>query len=168
VTQALPTDSETIVKRAAAPPRLFITDDKPVFQDLIDGELIQLSSTTLTPQPANLTRPFITKVTFPPSDSFVWANSLVDHDLYTNILLGFVKCEPAWVKSWFATEEEFKTLNEKTPLPEDTSFMLRYNEKDGKRRAFTVDIGWAVDEYLGYIEDGVTSDRRAPVWYGAW
>jgi hypothetical protein len=46
--------------------------------------------------------------------------------------------------------------------------MLRYDEKEGKRHGFTVDIGWTVDEYLGYIEDGVTSDRRSPLWYGAW
>lgn len=155
------------MKRDEAPPRLFITDDKPVFKDLIDGELVQPSSTTLTPQPANLTRPFITRVGSLPSDSFVRADLSVDHDLYTNILLGFVKCEPAWVKSWFPTDEEFETLNEKAPLSEDTSFMLRYDEKDGKRHGFTVDVGWTVDEYLGDVRPNV-SDVRSPLWYGAW
>jgi hypothetical protein len=83
-------------------------------------------------------------------------------DLYTNILLGFVKCKAAWVQSWFPNVDEYDKLLEISPATQHNAFMLRYNQTDGKRHAIAIATTWSAWKYLG------SDDERGPLWYGAW
>ena len=87
---------------------------------------------------------------------------LVDLDLYTNILLGFVKCKAAWVQSWFPNFDEYDKLLKISPRTQDNAFMLRYNQTVGKRHANAIATTWMAWKYLG------SDDERGLLWYGAW
>jgi hypothetical protein len=68
-----------------------------------------------------------------------------DVQRYANILLGFVKCSPAWVKSWLPNQEERNALE---PV-EGGTYVLRHDDEGDKRHAVAVSPTWIVDTYMG-------------------
>jgi len=143
-------------------PGLYGASGEPVFVDLVDGELAHFWFTALILQPTNLPPTPITMVCSPAYDYSAWADLVVDLDLYTNILLGFVKCKPAWVQSWFPYPVDYDKLSNRSPATRETAFMLKYDQEDGKRHAVAIAETWVSWNYLGF------GDERGPAWTGAW
>jgi hypothetical protein len=68
--------------------------------------------------------------------------------IYDTLLLGFVKCNKAWVESWFPTREELDKLNKIKPLRQDHTYFLRYEEEGNKRRAVDVSNNWVKETFF--------------------
>jgi hypothetical protein len=64
------------------------------------------------------------------------------------MLWAFTKSDTNWVKSWFPTEDELKRLQEIGPLPEDKTYVLRYDDESDKRHAYNVSREWYKGEEI--------------------
>jgi hypothetical protein len=62
------------------------------------------------------------------------------------MLWAFTKSDANWVKSWFPNEDELKRLQEKGPLSEDRTYVLRYDDEGDKRHALDVSRDWYKSE----------------------
>jgi hypothetical protein len=62
------------------------------------------------------------------------------------MLWAFTKSDANWVKSWFPNEDELKRLQEKGPLSEDRTYVLRYGDEGDKRHALDVSRDWYKSE----------------------
>lgn len=79
--------------------------------------------------------------------SFI-AEHLVDFKFYDVMLLAFVKCNKAWVESWFPNKDELDKLNVLKPLSGDHTYFLRYEEEGNKRLAVDVSSNWVKDTFF--------------------
>lgn len=56
--------------------------------------------------------------------------------------MGFLKCNPAWINKWFASDEEAKQLEGSSSLAEGDKYVLRYDKADGMRHGVAVSPKW--------------------------
>jgi hypothetical protein len=85
---------------------------------------------------------------------------------YSNILWGFLKCNPGWIKSWFADPDEQEELTKARPLGEDEIYMLRYDKKDNMRHPVAVSPRWLMAGYLTEEDKYFASNLK--FYYDSW
>ena len=75
-------------------------------------------------------------------------------------MFAFLKCNQAWVETWFPDSGELEKLAETKPLADGEGYFLKYDSADGKRHPVTVSSHWDwADQSL--------PDLGAP-WYAVW
>jgi hypothetical protein len=80
---------------------------------------------------------------------------------YNRVLFGFLKCQQAWVESWFPDPDEMKKLKDANQVNGHDTVFLRYNETDNERHPVIISRGWA-DEIFSRV--GESNSESVSPW----